>query len=145
MTELEKMPAWKALKKHYGQMQDVHMRDLFSDDSQRFERYSLQLGELLLDFSKNRINNETLQLLFALARESELPAWMIRQRRHCVNILRDIPVSFLPFIIFLPASFGGICPLILTYLYLVMILPTGKLSFLWWNSQECVVFMVVHL
>ena len=78
MTELEKMPAWKALKKHYGQMQDVQMRDLFSDDPQRFERYSSQLGELLLDYSKNRINDETLRLLFALARESELPAWIER-------------------------------------------------------------------
>jgi len=78
MTSLEKMPAWKALKKHYGQIKDVHMRDLFNDDPQRFERYSLQRGELLLDYSKNRITDETLQLLFTLARDSELPAWVER-------------------------------------------------------------------
>ncbi|HED19094.1 MAG TPA: glucose-6-phosphate isomerase [Gammaproteobacteria bacterium] len=78
MTELEKMPAWKALKKHCERMQDLHMRDLFADDPQRFERYSLQAGELLLDYSKNRITDETLQLLFILAGDSELPAWIKR-------------------------------------------------------------------
>jgi len=78
MTELEKMPAWKALKKHHGRMKDVHMRDLFDDDPLRFERYSLQCGELLLDYSKNRITDDTLQLLFILAGDSELPAWIER-------------------------------------------------------------------
>ena len=78
MTPLEKMPAWKALKKHYEQIKDVHMRDLFDGDPQRFERYSLQHGELLLDYSKNRITDETLPLLFTLARDSELPAWVER-------------------------------------------------------------------
>ncbi|MFQ5645037.1 MAG: glucose-6-phosphate isomerase [Thiogranum sp.] len=78
MTGLEKMPAWKALRGHYGQLQGVHMRDLFSADPQRFERYSLRLGDLLLDYSKNRVDDETLKLLFALARESELPAWIER-------------------------------------------------------------------
>ncbi len=78
MTELEKMPAWKVLKKHHEQIKDVHMRDLFAADPQRFERYSLQRGELLLDYSKNRITDETLQLLFKLARDSELPAWIER-------------------------------------------------------------------
>lgn len=78
MTALEKMPSWEALKKHYGQMQDVRMRDLFAADPQRFERYSFQFEELLLDYSKNRINDETLRLLFALARDSDLPAWIER-------------------------------------------------------------------
>ena len=78
MTPLEKMPAWKALKKHYEQIKDVHMRDLFNDDPQRFDRCSLRRGELLLDYSKNRITDETLQLLFTLARVSELPAWVER-------------------------------------------------------------------
>jgi glucose-6-phosphate isomerase len=78
MTALEKMPSWEALKKHYGQMQDVRMRDLFAADPQRFERYSFQFEELLLDYSKNRINDETLRLLFTLARDSDLPAWIER-------------------------------------------------------------------
>jgi len=78
MTALEKMPSWEALKKHYGQMQDVRMRDLFAADPQRFERYSFQFEELLLDYSKNRINDETLRLLFTLARDSDLPAWIDR-------------------------------------------------------------------
>ena len=54
------------------------MRDLFRDDPQRFARYSLQLGDLLLDYSKNRITEETLEHLFVLARDSELPAWIER-------------------------------------------------------------------
>ncbi|HHH43460.1 MAG TPA: glucose-6-phosphate isomerase [Gammaproteobacteria bacterium] len=78
MAELEKTPAWQALREHHGQIKDVHMRDLFRDDPQRFARYSLQLGDLLLDYSKNRITEETLEHLFVLARDSELPAWIER-------------------------------------------------------------------
>ncbi len=78
MTELVQTAAWQALQEHYRQIGDVHMRDLFRDDPQRFARYSLQLGDLLLDYSKNRITDETLKRLFVLARDSELPAWIER-------------------------------------------------------------------
>ena len=78
MSTLTKMPAWKALEHHFEQVRDLHMRDLFGADPQRFERYSLQLGELLLDYSKNRITDETLQLLFTLARDSAVPEWIER-------------------------------------------------------------------
>jgi glucose-6-phosphate isomerase len=72
MTKLTETPAWKALRDHYAQVKDLHMRDLFDQDPRRFDRYSLRCGELLLDYSKNRITPETLPLLFALAEQSEL-------------------------------------------------------------------------
>jgi len=78
MSTLTQMPAWKALQDHFEQVGELHMRDLFDADPQRFERYSLRLGDLLLDYSKNRITDETLQLLFALARDSEVPEWTER-------------------------------------------------------------------
>ncbi len=78
MTKLTQMPAWKALLEHLEQVRDLHLRDLFERDPQRFDRYSLRSGELLLDYSKNRITDDTLRLLFALARESRLPDWVER-------------------------------------------------------------------
>jgi glucose-6-phosphate isomerase len=78
---LKRLPAWKALLEHFAQVRDLHMRELFVADPTRFERYSLRQGELLLDYSKNRITDETLRLLFALARESELPDWIERMFR----------------------------------------------------------------
>ena len=57
------------------------MRDLFTADPQRFARYSVRLDDLLLDYSKHRITDETLHLLYTLARESELPAWTERMFR----------------------------------------------------------------
>lgn len=54
-------------------MADQHMRDLFAQDPHRFERFSLSLGELLFDYSKNRITAETMALLIELARQAQLP------------------------------------------------------------------------
>ena len=53
-------------------MSAVHMRDLFADDSKRAERLALNQGQILLDYSKNRITEQTLELLNALAREAGL-------------------------------------------------------------------------
>ena len=61
---------WKKLGKHYKAISSVHMRDLFAKDPQRFAKLSLRLGDLLLDYSKNRITAETMDLLHALAREA---------------------------------------------------------------------------
>ena len=55
-------------------MGNPHLRDLFSVDPGRFERFSLTLGDLTLDYSKNRIVNETMQLLLALAEKAEVTA-----------------------------------------------------------------------
>lgn len=65
-------PAVQALTKHQAEVAAVQMRDLFASDPQRFERFSLQLGEILFDYSKNRITAETLTLLLELARTAHL-------------------------------------------------------------------------
>jgi len=74
MTPLTNSPAWKALAQHQRDMAAVHMRDLFQSDPTRFDRFSLKLDELLFDYSKNRITQETVSLLLALARQAALPA-----------------------------------------------------------------------
>ena len=63
------------LQKHYDTQKDVQMRDLFARDPQRFRKFSLEFDGLLLDFSKNRITGETLNLLYALARDRDVPGW----------------------------------------------------------------------
>jgi glucose-6-phosphate isomerase len=74
MSQLTQLPAWQALAAHYQEIKDVPMRDLFARDPKRFERFSVKFGDLLLDYSKNRITDRTLALLFDLARQANLPA-----------------------------------------------------------------------
>jgi glucose-6-phosphate isomerase len=71
---LTRLAAWKALQNHHEQIGRVHLRDLFAADKERGERMTLEAAGLFLDYSKNRINGETLQLLIELARESGLSA-----------------------------------------------------------------------
>ncbi len=68
------LATWKALKDHFAQVRDLHMRDLFAEDAGRYDRFHRRLGDLLLDFSKNRITEETLELLLRLAREAGVEA-----------------------------------------------------------------------
>src|ERR1051325_10871386 len=72
MSELTKSKAWKALADHRDKMKSVHMRTLFEEDRDRFKSFSLQHGDVLFDYSKNRVTKETMQLLFALAEERGL-------------------------------------------------------------------------
>ncbi|MGB9129161.1 MAG: glucose-6-phosphate isomerase [Thiobacillus sp.] len=71
-------PVYLQLKAHQAAMDAVHMRDLFAADPHRFERFSLQAGELLLDYSKNRITDETMGLLVRLAEEADVAGWRER-------------------------------------------------------------------
>ena len=64
--------AWIALEAHAERMRDVHMRDLFAADPKRFERFSTRTCGILLDYAKNRITPETLNLLFELAQETDV-------------------------------------------------------------------------
>lgn len=64
--------AWKNLEKHFDAMKDQSMKDLFANDPQRFEKLSMQVEEMLVDFSKNIITEETLSLLVELAKETKL-------------------------------------------------------------------------
>ncbi|MBI1194684.1 MAG: glucose-6-phosphate isomerase [Gammaproteobacteria bacterium] len=72
MSELTQSPAWRALQAHHDQVKDLHMRDLFARDEGRFDRFSLRLEDILLDYSKNRVTEESMGLLMALARQAGL-------------------------------------------------------------------------
>jgi len=66
------LPAWKALSDHFSRIEKTHMRDLFAANPDRFNTFSVRFGELLLDYSKNRITEETMTLLCSLAEEAGL-------------------------------------------------------------------------
>jgi len=67
---LRERPAWKALEQHYAEIAGVHLRQLFADDPGRGERLTAEASGLYLDYSKNRVTDETLRLLVQLAEES---------------------------------------------------------------------------
>src|SRR5215468_5516378 len=69
-----KLPVWKALEAHYGKVRELHLRQLFADDPTRGERMTAEAAGIYLDYSKNRITDETLKLLLQLAEESGLRA-----------------------------------------------------------------------
>ena len=71
---LTSRPAWKALQAHYDKVRELHLRELFADDAKRGERLAIEAAGLYLDYSKNRITDETLKLLLQLAEESGLRA-----------------------------------------------------------------------
>jgi glucose-6-phosphate isomerase len=73
-TPLPDRPAWKALEAHSQKMGDVHLRRLFADDPGRGERLTAEGAGIFLDYSKNRVTDETLRLLLQLAEESALKA-----------------------------------------------------------------------
>ena len=72
-VRLRSLPAWGALEAHYRDVREVHLRQLFRDDSSRAQRFAAEGGGLYLDYSKNRITAETMRLLLALAEECGLP------------------------------------------------------------------------
>ena len=72
MPSLRKRPAWALLEKHHQKLKAVHLRQLFASDRERGERLAIEAAGLYLDYSKNRITDETLRLLLQLARESGL-------------------------------------------------------------------------
>ena len=67
MTALTQTAIWRALKAHHAAIEDLHLRTLFADDPGRAIRFSAEGAGLFLDYSKNRITDETLRLLFLLA------------------------------------------------------------------------------
>jgi glucose-6-phosphate isomerase len=74
IAPLTERPAWKALEAHYQQVRELHLRELFADDPGRGERMTAEAAGLYLDYSKNRIVDETIKLLLQLAEESGLRA-----------------------------------------------------------------------
>jgi glucose-6-phosphate isomerase len=72
IAALRQRPAWTALEKHHRAMAGLHLRQLFAEDRGRGERLAVEAAGIYLDYSKNRITDETLRLLLQLARESGL-------------------------------------------------------------------------
>ena len=72
MTTLTQYPAWNTLCAHQKTVLPLHMRELFAADPKRFEKFSLKCTDLLLDYSKHRITDDTMPLLFQLAREAKI-------------------------------------------------------------------------
>jgi glucose-6-phosphate isomerase len=72
IVPLRQRPAWTALKEHYAKVRSLHLRQLFTEDSQRGERFTLEVMGLYFDYSKNRITSETTSLLLELAEQSGL-------------------------------------------------------------------------
>jgi len=72
-SPLEQTPVWQALLKHLQEIEQVEMRALFAEESNRFRHMSLFLNDILFDYSKNRVTDKTLKLLFDLARQEQLP------------------------------------------------------------------------
>src|ERR1700732_2084512 len=73
-TPLTKLKAWKALGAHYKKVQKLHLKKLFADDPKRGLRLSVDAVGIFLDYSKNRVTDQTLKLLLQLAEESHLRA-----------------------------------------------------------------------
>jgi len=74
MALLTELPAHAALAEHYEAAKDLHLRDLFAVDPGRFGKFSLRLKDILFDYSKNRITEKTMALLFDLARQAGIEA-----------------------------------------------------------------------
>lgn len=90
MAILTQHPSWKTLCKHQETISALHMRNLFEADPKRFETFSLKLDDLLLDYSKNRITEETLELLFQIGREAKIESWRDRMfAGEKINITED--------------------------------------------------------
>lgn len=75
MSILTKSPAWHALQAHQQVMSKSCLSELFSQDNRRFDRYSLSFNDIFLDFSKQKINDETINLLLKLAHQQDLILW----------------------------------------------------------------------
>jgi glucose-6-phosphate isomerase len=74
LTPLSWRPAWKALEAHHQKIQGMQLKQLFAGDPERGDRFTLEAAGLFLDYSKNRITDETVKLLVQLAEESGLRA-----------------------------------------------------------------------
>ena len=71
---LTELTAWKELEKQYAVMRTMHMRDMFAKNPKRFEEFSVSLKDFFLDYSKNRIDRRTMDMLVELAKETGVEA-----------------------------------------------------------------------
>src|SRR5687768_17096136 len=73
MIKPHRTDAWEKLENHYKKISDLHLRELFADEPDRFEQFHIAFEGILFDYSKNRITSKTLSLLQDLAAECKLP------------------------------------------------------------------------
>lgn len=78
MSALTQSPAWRALTADQGRIAGIGLRELFAADGARAEAFSLEAGDIFLDYSKHRIDAQTLRLLLDLAAQEKVPAWIAR-------------------------------------------------------------------
>jgi len=78
MPSITDSPSWKALLSHKNEIAKTPMRDLFAKDAGRFDKFSLKFNDILLDYSKNRITDETLKLLLGLTGDAKLKDWIAK-------------------------------------------------------------------
>ena len=82
--------AWKKLEEHFAVMQKRHLKTLFAEDPERFAKFSLKLEDILVDFSKNIIDEQTVALLLELAKETALPEAIEKMfTGDKINVLED--------------------------------------------------------
>jgi glucose-6-phosphate isomerase len=72
MSKPTQLNSWNRLKEHFNLISPLQMKEMFAGDQERFQKFSLQFKDILLDYSKNRINEETIKLLISLANEANL-------------------------------------------------------------------------
>jgi len=78
VSKLTLSPAWKALAAHRKRIAATSLAELFAADPSRAERFSIEAGELMLDYSKHWVDAEAMRLLAGLAAQAQLPAWIAR-------------------------------------------------------------------
>jgi len=89
-TPLRERKAWQALERHHAEIAGRHLRDLFAEDPGRGERLTAEAVGLYLDYSKNRVTDETMRLLVELAEESGVPERRDAMfRREHINVSED--------------------------------------------------------
>jgi len=90
MQSRESLPSWQQLTAHAQDMKQQHMKDLFAEDSERFNKFSIQLPSMLLDYSKNLVTEDTVSQLIDLARACDIESWrekMLQGQR--INFTED--------------------------------------------------------
>ena len=75
MSKLTKSKAWKALQEHHKKISKKQMREMFAKEPKRFEKFSLEACGIFLDYSKNRISEKTMRLLYDLAKQANVESW----------------------------------------------------------------------
>ncbi|MDN0073596.1 glucose-6-phosphate isomerase [Crenobacter sp. SG2303] len=89
-NDINTTPVWAKLHQHQRATRHLHMRDLFAQEPDRFDRMNVQLDGLLLDYSKNRLTERTLELLIELAETADLAGWMQRMKGgERINVSED--------------------------------------------------------